>query len=680
MTIGLDKGSFGALTLSVILISVIELACGYSYSGDYVTTDTVYGKVKGVRVKSSLGTKYNWRINMFLGIPYAKRIEQYQDWRREFRFKNAEPPSWYGIWDATYHRPACPQQLWLLRETLPEYSETSEDCLYLNIYTPDKIDDFGGTNLYPVLVFIHGGGWTMGSGQQYPGMFLADRSVVVVTFNYRLNALGFLSTGDQHAPGNYGMWDQIRALEFVKRTISSFRGNPNLVTIMGQSVGAVSVGLHLLSPRTGNLFHRAIMMSGSDLSEWAIIPSDDAKKYSKALGYEVGCPTNDNQRLIECLRMYRSYNEIVNASARVMMKPGKVGNPWGPVVDGQVLGVDYSFLPDPPSTIRKQGRFKKMQVLAGLVLDEGSFFIPNLQNLLDGVTPAQFDNILKEFLRDRGIVDMSNAIDALSYEYTYWPEPKNYSQVRQMLTDLMSDYMFGTGINEMLRSQVIFNTTYFYVFKYKSWNDYLPPWRGVAHGQDLQYVFGLPYFNETYVNMTGLRPRQEYDLNDRNISEYMINMFTNFTARGDPTPRDRPIKDFRNATWLGYNPTNHSYLSITNKSENLTNFRQKQYAFWTEYFPKVSGRDLFAFGTTQSPETEKTSPYEISTWALVAGGALMIIIIIAVCIVLARKTRTKNYETKYRPARTRETDRYDKHGYRGSTNSKLSSMTNVSRC
>nr|KAG5698895.1 hypothetical protein BaRGS_006789 [Batillaria attramentaria] len=356
---------------------------------------------------------------------------------------------------------------------------------------------------------------------------------------------GFLSTGDRYSPGNYGMFDQLQALRFIKETIDSFRGDANRITIMGHSA---------------DLFHQAILMAGSDLSEWAVIPTDDSKEYAQRLAYEVGCPT------------------------------GKIGNPWGPVVDGQIVGVDFSFLPDPPLDMRRQGRMKKIKIMAGLNLHDGAFFIPNLPNLIDGVTPAQFDNILREFLQYRGIEDYNNVFSALQFQYTYWPVIKNMTFIRQELIEMMSDYMFGSAMNEVVDYQVRFNTVFFYVFKYRSWNDYTPKWRGVSHGEELPYVFGFPFINETYINLTGIYPRQEYDFADRNISEYMITMWTNFTARGDPTPRDQPIIWFRNSTWLEYNLHNHSYLSITNKSENLTNYRQSEFGFWREYFPQISGR------------------------------------------------------------------------------------------
>ncbi|KAL8558745.1 hypothetical protein ACOMHN_043689 [Nucella lapillus] len=296
--------------------------------GEDVFAETKYGTVKGKSFPSQYHLLPNRWVNVWLGIPYAKRLEQFgAEWKEKYRFMNPENPSWYGTWDATYFRPACPQMPWLIRETIPGFKDTAEDCLYLNVYAPRRIRETSDRTLYPVIVYFHGGGFIMGSGHQFPGYFLAERWVVLVTVNYRLNALGFLSTGDRYAPGNYGMFDQVQALKFVKETISGFRGDPNRITIMGQSAGAASVGLHLISPRSDDLFHQAIMIGGSDLSEWAVLPGKEAKEYAERLAYELGCPTSDSQRLVDCLRYSRSFSEIVNASARVRMMPGKSGNP-----------------------------------------------------------------------------------------------------------------------------------------------------------------------------------------------------------------------------------------------------------------------------------------------------------------------------------------------------------------
>lgn len=365
-------------------LSIAVLACALwqtvnAVYTEEVTVSTVYGQVKGISYPSQYASFPDRWINAFRGVPYAKRLSQYGgEWREKYRFHNPDDdPYWYDTWDATYHRPACPQMPWLVKETVRDFSEVAEDCLYLDIYMPRQKNERQTINpfLYPVLVFLHGGGFIMGDSRQWPGLFLAERNIVVVIVNYRLNALGFFSTGDRYAPGNYGMFDQVKALKFVKKTIKSFRGNPAQVTLMGQDAGAASVGMHLVSPRSVDLFHKAIMLSGSEMSEWAVMTRDDAKNYALLLCDRLGCPTADSQQMIDCLRYSRKFEDIVNASARIPMKPGRIGNPWGPVVDGPTVGVDYAFLPEHPAELQAQGRRLKIPLLAGMVLDEGAFYI-----------------------------------------------------------------------------------------------------------------------------------------------------------------------------------------------------------------------------------------------------------------------------------------------------------------
>ncbi|KAJ8322336.1 hypothetical protein KUTeg_000807 [Tegillarca granosa] len=446
-----------------------------------VTVDTIYGPVKGFSIHSHYSAYERKRINVFLGIPYAKRKSQYDDFQREFRFKKPKKPYWGGVWDATYYRPACPQPLWYVKQTVPNFSykDVDEDCLYLNIFSPQRTDEPSSISpsLYPVMVFIHGGGFVYGAAQQYPGVFLAERNVVVVTFNYRLGPLGFLSTGDGNAIGNYGMWDQYRALEFVRDNIKFFRGNPGVVTLFGSSTGAAAVGLHLLSPRT----------------------------------------------------------------------------------------------------------------------------VSNLPTLADGISDVQFDNILYEFLNDRDVEDLTNTVDALTFQYTYWPQPKNFSMVRQRVIDMMSDYMFGTGMDEVVKAHSRFNHTYVYVFDYFSWNDYLPRYRGIAHGQELQYVFGFPFINETYKDLFGVYPRQYYDYADRNTSEYMIALWTNFSSSG-----------------------------------------QTEYAFWRQYFPKIWNRPSQFTTPKSAQEAQEVTNFKTATWSLMSVGIILIIIVFALCIAMCRM-RPKDY-------------------------------------
>ncbi|EDL87213.1 rCG64209, partial [Rattus norvegicus] len=139
----------------------------------------------------------------------------------------------------------------------------SEDCLYLNIYAPDHAHE--GSNL-PVMVWIHGGGLVAGMASMYDGSTLAaTEDVVVVTIQYHLGVLGFFSTGDQHARGNWGYLDQVATLRWVQQNIAHFGGNPNRVTIFGESSGGTSVSSHVVSPMSQGLFHGTIMESGVTL-------------------------------------------------------------------------------------------------------------------------------------------------------------------------------------------------------------------------------------------------------------------------------------------------------------------------------------------------------------------------------------------------------------------------------
>ncbi|ESN96594.1 hypothetical protein HELRODRAFT_68508 [Helobdella robusta] len=257
------------------------------------------------------------RINCFLGVPYAEPpIGRY-------RFQKPLPPRWVGTWDATYYRPACPQRLEILQRDIPtmENVNISENCLYMNIFVPNPNLEYDQT-IYPVIVYIHSGNFSTGTSQSQPGHVLATRDVVVVTFNYRLGALGYLTTEDEHAPGNFGMWDQIQALEFVKRNIIAFRGDPNRITLMGEGAGGVSVGLHLVSPSSyrNAYYSQAIMMSGNDLSMFGMSrPFYRPRTYAKKLAELVGCNQEGSYAMIKCLRNNASvtWQMIVQAQHQI---------------------------------------------------------------------------------------------------------------------------------------------------------------------------------------------------------------------------------------------------------------------------------------------------------------------------------------------------------------------------
>ena len=214
--------------------------------------ETLYGRVLGERLEYDAGV-----IHRYLGIPYSRPPTG------ERRFKPPQPPiSWDGTREANNFSPRCQQYRsnYLFPE-LEEVATFSEDCLYLNIYTPDNAIS---NDALAVMVWIHGGSLTNGGASQYYGeAMVLGSDIILVTINYRVGVFGFFTDGSEEATGNAGMLDQIMALKWVKENIRSFRGDPDRVTIFGESAGGWSVSAHMISPMSRGLFKRAIAQSGA---------------------------------------------------------------------------------------------------------------------------------------------------------------------------------------------------------------------------------------------------------------------------------------------------------------------------------------------------------------------------------------------------------------------------------
>ena len=184
--------------------------------------------------------------------------------------------------------------------------------------------------LFPVMFYIHDGQFEHGSGNEFPGHQLAAwGQVVVVTFNYRLGALGFLSTGDHHSPGNYGLLDMAMALKWVYDNVNSFQGDRERITVFGPGAGGASAGLLAIMPKTKSMVRRVISTSGSPLADWAAINDKfRAMNTSMVFGERVGCAIDKSWRLVDCIRRGRSAEELTN----IEFKP-EIGTwPWAPVV------------------------------------------------------------------------------------------------------------------------------------------------------------------------------------------------------------------------------------------------------------------------------------------------------------------------------------------------------------
>ncbi|KRT86802.1 hydrolase, partial [Oryctes borbonicus] len=272
---------------------------------------------------------------------------------------------WLGTWNANSTGIICAQ---VMHAPEPEggYYTGNEDCLYLNVFVPGKIVD--STRALDVIVHIHGGGLMFGSSNSYAGPnYLMDTDVIVVTINYRLGILGFLSTEDEILPGNNGMKDQVFALKWIRDHIKSFGGNPESVTLTGLSAGGASVHLHYFSPLSKGLFARGVSFSGNALVPWVL--QDKPLLKAKLLGAHMGCTYKNTQDLIECLKQ-RPTRQIVE-SIRIM-RPW-LFNPFSPL--GVVIekGSKNKFLAEHPYILVKEGRFYDVPWITSLTSEEGLY-------------------------------------------------------------------------------------------------------------------------------------------------------------------------------------------------------------------------------------------------------------------------------------------------------------------
>ncbi len=301
------------------------------------------GSLKGTVLKSAFNNKV---ISSFRGIPFAKPPI------KNLRFQDPEPyGAWEGELDATEFASCCVQGK----------SSGSEDCLYLNVYTVPN-----ATGL-PVMVFLHGGGFTNGCSSPYGPEYLLDREdVILVTVNYRLGVFGFISTEDEVAPGNYGLMDQNLALRWINSYITYFGGDPARVTLFGQSAGAYAVHHHVLSPLSAGLIERAILESGTSLNARALIEGGRATllKHAKLLNYTGSL--DDSAKLMKFMAS-KTTDQLIQTQMKL---PSLAGTPisYGPRVDSERA---EPFLPEHPIALI-QNRNETIPIMAGVNQDEGA--------------------------------------------------------------------------------------------------------------------------------------------------------------------------------------------------------------------------------------------------------------------------------------------------------------------
>lgn len=350
----------------ILQVFVYASSSKFDYEGPIVQTEN--GKIQGFVQKHPDATYVQ-----FLGIPYA----QPPIGKRRFTPPKPIKP-WPGTWiaNSTY---TC-IQVDHYDEPNEGLTKGSEDCLYLHVYTPG--DEIKPDANLDVLVHIHGGGFMFGSAHLYakPKLFI-KKNVVVVTLNYRVGILGFMSLEDKYLPGNNGMKDQVMALKWIKDNIQLFGGNPNSITISGLSAGGASVHYHLLSPMSKGLFNNAISASGNVLDPWTI--HEAPRQKAKQVGKAVGCSYEDSKEFLDCLRR-RSASEIVEVTKLFRDWIYLPFSPFGLVVDS---ASEEPFLPAHPYKLLEEGKVQDIPWLASLTTGEGLY--PVSRKLIFGVIIIQ---------------------------------------------------------------------------------------------------------------------------------------------------------------------------------------------------------------------------------------------------------------------------------------------------
>ncbi len=451
-------------------------------------------------------------VHMFFGIPYVAAPTGPNRWKAP---QSMRP--WEGVREAKAFGARCLQTVGASFDS--RVTEESEDCLFLNVWTAT----LGSQARCPVIVWIHGGGNLGGAGSEdaTDGSQLAQSGIVVVSFNYRLGALGFLS--HPSIGSNFAVLDQIAALRWVQRNITAFGGDPDNVTLMGQSAGAQAVRVLLSCPTADGLYHRAVMQSAgfeapAFAEAWSLSRAHAAAEELFAM---LGSRDVAQLQLVPGEELKRVSHEL----SGVIPKPGRVHTPanlvWMPVHDGEL--VTRSSPAEWPMSV---------PVLMGYMANEARYFIkPNapvttevLERMAGALCGPKRDEAIAALHQQGGSVYES--LEEL-FSTAIWTEPA-YATLQHLAL---------SG-----------HTVFFYVFGRES------PGARVTqelakHTAEIRYVFGT------------LQPGEAYDEVDRSISHSMQHAWTTFARTGVPAGED-------GEPWPAYSPTSDLSTQIRNSVES----------------------------------------------------------------------------------------------------------------
>ncbi|XP_028035897.1 uncharacterized protein LOC114247207 [Bombyx mandarina] len=565
------------------------------------------GALRGLIVKPN--RQYDLQlVEMFLGIPYAAPPTG------NFRYMPpVSAPPWQGVRMATHFAPVCPQSLPLIKKGNPPslgrqrylnklkpfLSNESEDCLYLNIYVPYREQK---SKKFPVLVFIHGDSFEWSSGNPYDGRILSSYgNIMFVTVNYRLGILGFMKPSlTEHVYGNNGLLDQLAALQWIKDNIEDLNGDPNAVTLMGHGTGAASVNYLMLSPISNGLFHRAILMSGSALSDWAM--TRDPTQYTLQVAQSLGCSPN-SKNLMNCMQK-KPLSEI----KKVQILSREFETPLGPAVAG-------SFVPSEPAQTMEAfpNLLSKYQLLSG-VTELESYHDFGVIELDHGILENQRDDFIKKYAKIIFEGAENEALKEIIKEYApskLNPESWSVESNRDLILDLLSDARtLSPAIRFANYHSAANRQSYFYVFGHNSVSTEYAQLNKSVHGQEIPYVLGVP------LGGANTHFDDKYTLQEKLLSEVIMRLWTNFVKNGSPNTQsvnkyytlDANQQSHYNVDWPEYVLPHQPYLKLDIPPSISSLYRSNYTSFWIETLPKMMSKfmidPLFQYTPSSTPKTK----------------------------------------------------------------------------
>ncbi|XP_049799125.1 juvenile hormone esterase-like isoform X3 [Schistocerca nitens] len=533
-----------------------------------VTVSIPQGALRGRRLKTASGRTYC----SFQGIPYAKPPVG------PLRFKSPEPPEpWSGIRNATKEGNIAPQIDFLMRSKT-EY-EGDEDCLYLNVYT-SKLPTGDNAQLIPVMVWIHGGAFLLGSGntELYGPDYLMEHDVLLVTFNYRLGVLGFLSTEDELVPGNAGLKDMVMALKWVKSNIARFGGDPGNVTIFGESAGSMSCHILSISSAAKGLFQRVICQSGIPIKG---LMGSGGKEQAFGLARALGFTGNTTEELVAFL-MEQPARKLVEHAPEAVTKERLEIPAMAPFIPSiEPPGVPDSVLTQDPYDILSSGKFTPVPRIVGVTSREGLIFtqVLNVDKAALRELNLNFQRALPATIPVKKEERIAVARDVKRFYFDNQPlDESTIDLYADLHADLVTIYP-SVVTTRILSSMPAAQPTYFYHFDVTTKLNvfkkmYGEQFSGVSHCDDLPYLF-----SEDKTKDIPKGPETE----EGKAIARMTRLWTNFAKTGNPTPD--PADPMLSVTWLPFKKDEEYYLDITNDGlSSKKDLMKDRVDFWDRIF------------------------------------------------------------------------------------------------